>query len=54
VGDGAIDMHSIAKLGVEYGAEWFIVEQEAFEIPPLESARISLKNLRKIVGEICM
>lgn len=52
VGDGCIDMRSIAKLGKEYDARWFIVEQEAFEMPQLESAGISLQNLKRIVEEI--
>ena len=30
------------------GAEWYIVEQEAYPVPPLESVKICLDNLRKM------
>jgi hypothetical protein len=38
--------------GKKHGAEWFIVEQEAFDIPPLESIAISLRNLRRLAEEV--
>lgn len=50
VGDGCIDMLSIARIGKQNNAEWFIVEQEEFDMLPLKSAEISLANLRKIVA----
>jgi len=52
VGDGCIDMLSIARIGKENNAEWFIVEQEEFDMPSLKSAEISLKNLKRIVKEM--
>jgi sugar phosphate isomerase/epimerase len=48
IGEGAIDMPSIMRLGKAHQAEWFIVEQEAFDIPPMQSIEISLKNLKKM------
>lgn len=51
VGEGVIDMPSIMRLGKAHQAEWFIVEQEAFDIPPMQSIEISLKNLRKMAGQ---
>ncbi len=48
VGEGAIDMPSIMGLGKAHQAEWFIVEQESFDIPPMESVATSLRNLRKM------
>lgn len=50
VGDGFIDMKRIALIGKENGANWFIVEQEAFNMPCMDSALISLLNLKKIVA----
>jgi sugar phosphate isomerase/epimerase len=51
VGGGYIDMRAIARIGKQHHAAWFIVEQEQFERPTLESAAISLRNLRKIAAE---
>lgn len=48
IGEGAIDMPAIMRLGKAHQAEWFIVEQEAFDIPPMQSIVISLNNLRKM------
>ncbi len=52
VGTGAIDMRGVMREGKKHHAEWFIVEQEAFDIPPLESIAISLKNLRQLAEEV--
>jgi sugar phosphate isomerase/epimerase len=52
VGAGAIDMRGVMREGKKHGAEWFIVEQEAFDIPPLESIAISLRNLRRLAEEV--
>lgn len=51
VGAGCIDMSAIAAIGLKHCADWFIVEQEAFNMPPLASVEISLKNLRRIAAE---
>jgi sugar phosphate isomerase/epimerase len=51
VGAGAIDMRGVVRQARRDGAEWFIVEQEAFDMPPMESAVISLRNLRRLVTE---
>lgn len=50
VGCGEVDMIAVARIGVSYGAEWFIVEQEKFDKDSIESARISHDNLRKIAA----
>lgn len=52
VGEGCLDFHSIMKAAVEAGADWFIVEQDICKRPSLESAGISVKNIRKIKNEI--
>lgn len=33
------------------GTEWYIVEQETYKYPPLECVRISLENLKRILGQ---
>jgi len=48
VGSGIIDVRSVIKASEEYGAEWMIVEQDSASIPTLDSARISLDNLKKM------
>jgi len=48
VGDGCIDMLKVAQVGIKNNAEWFIVEQEQFNKPSIESAQISAKNLTEI------
>ena len=32
------------------GTQWYIIEEESGEYPPLEAAEQSLKNLKKIHG----
>ncbi len=46
VGKGILDFRAIVKTGADMGAEWFIVEQDICAGSSLESARISLENLR--------
>lgn len=48
VGQGCIDMKEIAQIGKDNDASWFIVEQEKFDKPCIESAAISAKNLLEI------
>ncbi|WP_094545530.1 sugar phosphate isomerase/epimerase family protein [Petroclostridium xylanilyticum] len=45
VGTGIVDIPEIIKVSKEYTLKWFVVEQEAFDISPLESIKISYKNL---------
>jgi sugar phosphate isomerase/epimerase len=52
VGAGAIDMLAIARIGKQHNARWFIVEQEQFDMPSMESVAISLRNLKKVVQKI--
>jgi sugar phosphate isomerase/epimerase len=51
VGDGVLDMKTIAQIGYANRARWFIVEQEQFTKPTLESAQISCRNLRQIISQ---
>ncbi|SHF78840.1 Sugar phosphate isomerase/epimerase [Caldanaerobius fijiensis DSM 17918] len=43
--NGTINFHEIFESADELGIEWYIVEQEDFERPSIESAEISCKNL---------
>ena len=51
VGNGILDIKAIAKQAEKNGAEWLIVEQEAFTRPTLESVEIGLKNLKEILKD---
>lgn len=47
VGEGLIDFAPIFAASEAQGVEWYIVEQDRWSRPSLESARLSLDNLRK-------
>jgi len=47
VGNGILDFAAIFAASEKAGVEWYIVEQDTCAGPSLESARISLENLRK-------
>lgn len=49
VGKGVMDFIEITNVAKELGTKWYIVEQEEFEIPQLESIEISLNYLRDIL-----
>ena len=49
VGSGIMDFQAIAAAAKAYGMEWYTVEQEAFDIPQLESIEKSLRYLRGVV-----
>ncbi|PMC37957.1 sugar phosphate isomerase/epimerase [Bacillus sp. UMB0899] len=52
VGTGVIDFSPILQWGEENGVEWYAVEQDICERPPLESLEISLRNLREMTSKI--
>jgi sugar phosphate isomerase/epimerase len=47
-GTGILDFEAIIKAGIEAGTEHFIIEQEEYTLPPLESCKVSLENLKMI------
>jgi len=47
VGNGLMDLKAIFKVGAKVGAKWVIVEQDTCPGPELDSARISITNLKK-------
>lgn len=48
VGEGILDWTAIFEAGGAAGAQWYIVEQDRCQRPPMESIRISLENLKKM------
>lgn len=48
VGEGCIDITGIIRVSKEIGVQWGIVEQDVCQRPPLESAKISIDNLKKM------
>jgi len=48
VGEGIVDMPAVFAASEANGAEWYIVEQDRCQRPTLESAKLSLDNLRKM------
>jgi len=49
IGKGIMDFKEIVNLGKKYGTEWYIVEQEYFEIPQLQSIEDSLTYLKTLI-----
>ncbi len=49
IGKGIIDFKEIIGLGKKYGTKWYIVEQENFDIPYMQSIEESLKYLKSII-----
>lgn len=48
VGEGILDRSEIFSAADEAGTEWYIVEQDSCQRPPMESVRISFQNLKKM------
>jgi sugar phosphate isomerase/epimerase len=52
VGSGAIDMATLLREAQDYDVQWYVVEQEKFTVPPLDSVAISLTNLKHILASL--
>ncbi|MGM7723279.1 sugar phosphate isomerase/epimerase family protein [Metabacillus sp. Hm71] len=52
VGTGVIDFIPILQWGEANGIEWYAVEQDICERPPLECLETSLRNLKKFAKEV--
>jgi len=50
IGAGVLDLPGILAAARDAGAQWIIYEQDRCEGPPLESARVSITNLRKVLA----
>ncbi|MBT2755551.1 sugar phosphate isomerase/epimerase [Mesobacillus foraminis] len=51
VGEGIIDFIPILQWGERNGVEWYAVEQDVCEGPPLECLETSLRNLKKFAKQ---
>lgn len=49
IGNGVLAIKRFAELAEQSGVKWLVIEQEAFDKDPLESVKIGLLNLRKLV-----
>lgn len=47
VGEGVIDFMPILEWGEKNGIEWYAVEQDRCDRPPLDCLQTSLTNLKK-------
>lgn len=51
LGEGTVNFREIFKLAQSSaGTEWYIVEQESYPVPPLESVERCLKNLKNLLA----
>lgn len=52
IGNGYLDIGQLVETGKHHGVEWFTVEQEDYEMPAMESAKVNSKNLREILNKV--
>ncbi|WP_078379053.1 sugar phosphate isomerase/epimerase family protein [Sutcliffiella halmapala] len=52
VGTGSIDFSPILRWGEQNGIEWYAVEQDVCPGNPLDSLRVSITNLHKIIDNM--
>jgi sugar phosphate isomerase/epimerase len=50
VGHGILDMPAIINAAIDGGTKWLIYEQDVCKRPALESARMSIETIKRIVG----
>jgi sugar phosphate isomerase/epimerase len=48
IGEGKMDNQRILELAPQCGVEWVVVEQDNSRIDPLESARLSVQNMKRM------
>jgi sugar phosphate isomerase/epimerase len=48
VGTGVVNVSGIVREAETSGVEWIIIEQDTCDGPPMESARLSLENLKRM------
>ena len=49
IGEGIMDIGSIIEASEKAGAKWLVVEQDRSRRPTLESVKISIDNLEKML-----
>ncbi|UAL50549.1 sugar phosphate isomerase/epimerase family protein [Metabacillus dongyingensis] len=52
IGNGELDILEFLQTGTKFGVEWFIVEQEEFEIDPFEALRINSERVNEMIDLI--
>jgi sugar phosphate isomerase/epimerase len=50
VGEGIVPVKEIVDIAMANGCDWMLVEQEMFDKPPIEASRISLANVKAMMG----
>lgn len=50
VGSGIVPVKEVVDIAMVSGCEWMLIEQEMFDKPPLEAARISHDQVRAMMG----
>ena len=52
IGTGLIDFKPILEWGEKAGVEWYVVEQDTCPGNPMDSLRISLENLNRLIDQL--
>ena len=50
IGSGTLDIKGLIKQGEDNGVGWFVVEQEQFDGDPMESAKVNMDHLNKLIS----
>ncbi|HHY98957.1 MAG TPA: TIM barrel protein [Firmicutes bacterium] len=50
VGTGALDLDAVVATAPEAGVEWYLIETEEYNMPPVESVKVGLWNLKAHLG----
>ena len=53
VGTGDVDLAGIVRTSDSVGVEWFIIETEKYTMAPIDSVRVGLENLKRVINSIC-
>src|SRR5690606_3342902 len=51
IGSGSLDLESLLNVGTKNDVKWFIIEQEQFDGDPMESSKVNIKNLKKLMSK---
>lgn len=49
IGSGILDIRGLLNTGNEHDVSWFVIEQEQFDRNPMESAKININELNKLI-----
>jgi len=51
IGSGTLDLESLLDVGTKNNVKWFIIEQEQFDGDPMESSKVNIENLKKLMNK---